>query len=281
MSFVAVKKTILFILLILIPSFVIPSFAQMENKDVHVHPATLGDRKPIMNFIFPEKIGVKQDFTLSMILYDETHKKNFQHVTTKLAILRNDTELPLINALFYDKNGHIEIDFKYQSFDKPRIIVQAPQETYLGGYMSEFGSRIIARQNVFTDGLYAVEATVISIDSPAQFIDKEIVFKKEIHIGEYVQGVHDEIDIPVWVRNNAKWWSNGEIDDKSFASGIQFMIKEGIIKIPTTESGQASNDVKIPDWVKNNAKWWSNGEIDDKSFANGIQYLVKIGIIRT
>jgi hypothetical protein len=281
MSFLALKKFASLISLILISGFVIPSFAQMENKDVHVHPAILGDRKAIMNFVFPEKIDTKQDFTLSMILYDETNKKNFQHVTIKLAILQNDTKTPLINALFYGKNGQIEIDFKYQSFDKPRIIIQAPQETYLGGYMSEFGSRIIARQNILTDGFYTIEATVISIDSPAQFIDKEIVFNKEIRIGEHGQGIHDEINIPVWVRNNAKWWSNGEIDDNSFASGIQFMIKEGIIKIPLTESEKTNNDVKIPDWIRNNAKWWSNGEIDDKTFANGIQYLIKVGIVRT
>ena len=280
MSFLALKKITLFLSIILISGTLVPSFAQMENKDVHVHPATLGDRKPTMNFIFPEKIDTKQDFTLKMILYDETNKKNFQHVTIKLAI-RSDVKTPLINALFYDKNGQIEIDFKYQSFDKPRIIVQAPQETYLGGYMSEFGSKIIARQNVLEDGLYYLEATVISIDSPAQFIDKEIVFNKEIHIGEQLKDIHDEINIPSWIRNNAKWWSNGEIDDKSFVNGIQFMIKEGIIKIPPTENKEASKDVKIPEWIRNNAKWWSNGEIDDRTFANGIQYLVKIGIIST
>jgi hypothetical protein len=89
----------------------------------------------------------------------------------------------------------------------------------------------------------------------------------------------EEIKIPDWVRNNAKWWSNGEIDDKTFANGIQYLIKSEIIKIPITEQSQINQDTKIPDWVRNNAKWWSNGEIDDKTFANGIQYLIKSGII--
>ncbi|MGQ0795630.1 MAG: hypothetical protein ACT4N5_05550 [Nitrosopumilaceae archaeon] len=272
------KKIVLVLSIILISETWITTFAQMENKDPHVHPATLGDRKPTMNFVVPEKIDPKQDFSLKIILYDETNKKNFQHVTIKLAIQKG-LEAPLINALFYDKNGQIEIDFKHQLFDKPRIVVQAPQETYLGGYMSEFGSKIIARQNVLTDGSYNIEATVISIDSPAQFIDKEIVFHKEIQIGELMQEIPEEIVIPIWVKNNAKWWSNGEIDDKTFAGGIQFMIKEGIIRIPLAENNEPSKEVKIPDWIRNNAKWWSIGEIDDKTFANGIQYLVKTGII--
>ena len=37
--------------------------------------------------------------------------------------------------------------------------------------------------------------------------------------------------IPDWVRNNAGWWSDGQIDDNSFVQGIQFMIKEGLMKI--------------------------------------------------
>ena len=37
--------------------------------------------------------------------------------------------------------------------------------------------------------------------------------------------------VPVWVKNNAGWWAKGEIDDKTFVSGIQYLIKVGIIKV--------------------------------------------------
>jgi hypothetical protein len=39
------------------------------------------------------------------------------------------------------------------------------------------------------------------------------------------------ISIPAWIKNNAKWWSEDQIDDKTFASGIQFLVKEGIISV--------------------------------------------------
>ena len=87
------------------------------------------------------------------------------------------------------------------------------------------------------------------------------------------------VNIPNWVKNNAKWWSNGEIDDNTFASGIEFMIKEGIISVPTTSSGAQNDNATIPDWVRNNAAWWADGQIDDNTFASGIQFLVKEGII--
>ena len=37
--------------------------------------------------------------------------------------------------------------------------------------------------------------------------------------------------IPNWIKNNAGWWAGGQIDDNSFVQGIQWLIKEGIMKI--------------------------------------------------
>ena len=37
--------------------------------------------------------------------------------------------------------------------------------------------------------------------------------------------------IPSWIKNNAGWWADGSIDDNSFVQGIQYLIKEGIMKI--------------------------------------------------
>jgi len=89
-----------------------------------------------------------------------------------------------------------------------------------------------------------------------------------------------EIAIPDWVRNNADWWSEGKILDSDFASGIEFMIKAGIIKVPTTEGGDITEEKKIPNWIKNNARWWADDLISDDDFVEGIQYLVENKIIR-
>lgn len=37
--------------------------------------------------------------------------------------------------------------------------------------------------------------------------------------------------VPQWVKNNAGWWAAGDIDDNSFVQGIQFMIKEGLMRV--------------------------------------------------
>ncbi|MFB5605266.1 MAG: peptidase [Nitrosarchaeum sp.] len=86
--------------------------------------------------------------------------------------------------------------------------------------------------------------------------------------------------IPSWIKNNAGWWADGSIDDASFVQGIQFLIKEGIMKIPPTSQGTGTATNQIPSWIKNNAGWWADGSIDDASFVQGIQFLIKEGIMK-
>jgi len=85
-------------------------------------------------------------------------------------------------------------------------------------------------------------------------------------------------EVPSWIKNNAGWWADGTIDDNSFVQGIQFLIKEGIMEIPSTTQGVSSTN-EIPVWIKNNAGWWADGSIDDNSFVQGIQFLIKEGIM--
>ena len=40
-----------------------------------------------------------------------------------------------------------------------------------------------------------------------------------------------ETSIPDWIKNNAGWWADGQIDDNSFVSGLQWLISNGIMKI--------------------------------------------------
>ena len=84
-----------------------------------------------------------------------------------------------------------------------------------------------------------------------------------------------------WIKNNAKWFADGSIGQSDFTKGIEYMIKNDIMKIPNLPpSASDVAETKVPDWIKNNAKWWSEGQITDDDFVKGIQYLVEKGIIR-
>ena len=85
-------------------------------------------------------------------------------------------------------------------------------------------------------------------------------------------------NVPTWVKNNAGWWADGQIDDKSFVTGIQWMIENNIIQVPSTTRSSATSD-EIPDWIKNTAGWWATDAIGENDFVNAIQYLIKMGIM--
>ena len=44
-------------------------------------------------------------------------------------------------------------------------------------------------------------------------------------------GSVDANNVPDWVKNNAGWWAEGQIDDTAFVSGVQYMIENGIINV--------------------------------------------------
>lgn len=95
---------------------------------------------------------------------------------------------------------------------------------------------------------------------------------------KFLGGTGGSYVIPEWVKNNAGWWSEGKITDQDFTSGLQYLIKEKIIKVPASNSDKPGSS-EIPKWVKNVAKFWADGKTTAADFVNGIQYLITNNII--
>jgi len=129
----------------------------------------------------------------------------------------------------------------------------------------------------FSDGEFIVKAQYGSSKATVEKMSFVINSNGAISME---QKLPSSAKIPDWIKSNAGWWADGLIDDNSFVQGIQFLIKEGLMKIPATEQGSVSQDNKIPDWIKSNAGWWADGLIDDNSFVQGIQFLIKEGLMK-
>ena len=69
-----------------------------------------------------------------------------------------------------------------------------------------------------------------------------------------------QTSIPDWIKSNAGWWANGQIDDATFLQGISHLIQNNIIVVPAQDVSSESSGT-IPDWVKNNAGWWATDQI--------------------
>ena len=84
--------------------------------------------------------------------------------------------------------------------------------------------------------------------------------------------------VPDWIRSNALWWADGDIDDATFASGIAYLIENGVISASAEREGGAGA-AAIPSWVKETARWWAEGLVGDDDFVNGLEFLIQKGII--
>jgi hypothetical protein len=47
-----------------------------------------------------------------------------------------------------------------------------------------------------------------------------------------------EQQIPSWIKNTAKWWSQGAVKDGEFVKGIQYIVANGIVNISNSSSAQ-------------------------------------------
>ena len=81
--------------------------------------------------------------------------------------------------------------------------------------------------------------------------------------------------IPSWIKNSADSWSKNKTSQSDFLIGIQYMVKQNIIKSPIPQHSFKT----IPSWVRNNAGWWAGNLISDNDFISGIEFLTNHGII--
>ncbi len=160
----------------------------------------------------------------------------------------------LVEALYTD-NHHFSDVIKYNmdnknKFDGIRMNYEGPWNLGPMSHSNEFFYEPITPEDI---GYFATSKNLVGYTSPSS--------------------------IPVWVKNIAKWWSQGATGDDEFINTIQYLIREKIIHVESMQK-KSSTSSSIPQWIKNNAGWWADGTIDDKSFLQCIQFLIKDGIIR-
>ena len=172
----------------------------------------------------------------------------------------------VVNVVWFGESGLTTDIFLAQSFDSGETF-KDPVNVSNSDY------------NSYTPDVATAAGFVYAVWSEAKSPkDGEIFFAKSSLSHPISTG--KEVLLPSWIKNNAKWWAEGNVGDKDFVQGIQYLIQKGIMKIPETKSSDSQSDQKIPTWVISNAGWWADGKISDGDFVSGIQYLISNGIMK-
>ncbi|MGH1522049.1 MAG: peptidase [Nitrosopumilus sp.] len=192
----------------------------------------------------PETIKASQDVTFYLDLQEMFGEKTKKTVEYNLAIIQNDSEIfskQLTGNVNSETPNEHHITFDSENAGTANLII------------SDIDGNSLSKGNF-----------IIVIHSP------DILLNKDNSVSE----------IPSWIKNNAGWWADNQIDDKTFVQGIEFLVKQKILQITATTS-QESGSNEIPSWIKNNAGWWASDQIDDTTFLQGIQFLIRQGIVVT
>ena len=121
-----------------------------------------------------------------------------------------------VNKIDEDRSLRISV---FDSSNNLIITKKTPLDTY-----GKFSYTVVLSEK-FSDGKYIVKSQYGNSKSTVNTSSFMITAGNNSSMTSNVS------EIPVWIKNNAGWWADGSIDDDSFVQGIQFLVKEGIMKI--------------------------------------------------
>jgi DNA-binding Lrp family transcriptional regulator len=124
--------------------------------------------------------------------------------------------------------------------------------------------------------------------SLAFFLALVLLFQAVTFSPQAIAQSSEEIKIPSWFKNNAKWWEENRISDKEILNAIQNLLDQGVIKLDSSKISETSSydlpyrdDSKIPSYVKQIFVYWQEGTVSDSDVSNALKFLIESGIIKT
>ena len=187
-------KLLYILLLVLVPFIVYPAFAAEE-------PCTA--QKRIDGYCLYDQIVSTSDETLDVGIYTIDTEKT---TLLKIEFLKPGTERI---QLHIDYRVSITKDGDYVFGPMARLLHTSPGSITIPVEFSENGAHIV---HIEMEGILFQPIPL----ETASFT---------LNVGQA------ETSIPGWIKNNAGWWADGQIDDGDFVSGLQWLISNGIMKI--------------------------------------------------
>ena len=125
-----------------------------------------------------------------------------------------------VNKYDEDRNLRISVFDASKNLIITQKTIVSPDATF---------SHYVLLNEKFLEGKYQVKAQYGNSKSTVQSIS--FVINPNAVVNTSVEEESPSSSIPAWIKSNAGWWADGQIDDDSFVEGIQFMIKEGLMQV--------------------------------------------------
>jgi hypothetical protein len=245
-----------------------------ENVAGITHPVNVWRTFNVINIVYGNSTDENftnwpKDYLVKVTEHELGHAFGLDHLQSKETDLNTTCDSPekLLSIMYWCIP--VEGDWQKMSITKYDVnaVLQRYNDPGFGELNSKAGSSYALTNIVKIADTRTENNTTSTMPKPQTLVENS-----QTTAGAQSHG------IPNWVKNNAHYWSVGNIGDDDFVKGIQYMIQQKIITIPSTTQG-SSSQATIPSWVKKDAGWWSVGVMSDDDFIKAIQYLITNGII--
>ncbi len=246
------------------------------------------------NTIVTNQIDIGEPIKFQMVFYEQ---RDLEHVSIYMNLRDGKADDQSDTYILFEKREPIKIVDKNGFFEDVNVeIIEGEDNKKFAVFEIKFAKAMETSDLIYKSWDFDRRGVTVTVYDALKVSEvapeSEVVSESEVPKDTINEIANDKEPIPDWVKSNAKWWGEGQMDDKTFANGIGFLISEKIIDVPVepnVSKAKKENDeileveeiveAKVPDWVKGNAKWWGDDQIDEETFLSSIEYLVKHGII--
>ena len=205
-------------------------------------------------------------------------KEDYEHTRKELAALED--RYRELKMKFYNEWQSLhesgDYDGPWEKFAEEKFL-NSPEIADLNHIREKYHQLMMrcsnVQQEVTEQDNYEEETT--SDDDITDDLDEETLSNDDLD--KLLSEIESEIAVPESIKDEAAWWADNQIQDSDFASSIEYLASQNIMKL--SELGSDSSQT-IPGWVKAIAAWWAEGKIPDQEFVNAVQFLVDHGIIK-
>lgn len=241
------------------------------------------------NTIVTNKIKIGESTKFKMVFYEQSE---LEHVSIYMNLRDGKQDDQSDTYVIFEKRSPMKIVDKNGFFENVSVEVleEGPYEK-IAIFDIKFAKPMETSDLIYKTWDLDRRGSTIQVHDALKV--GEIKVEEETPIETTDVTTKEKAPVPNWIKSNARWWSEGGIDDKTFTNGISYLISEKIIDVPMKineskekdengkiiETEEETNEVKVPDWIKTNAQWWADDLLDEETFLAGIEYMVKQEII--
>ena len=175
----------------------------------------------------------------------------------------------------HEKLEHAEIEIlqldPWNLIAKTTIVFKNPMKTSI--LVESWDLDRNSGKKLFADSL-VVEPSILLADAP------KVLNEPTPDLTLQVITETELTEIPVWIKSNALWWNQKQIDDSDFMAGIEYLIKKSLIEIDQNNLSYSETSKETPLWISDVAGMWANDSITDEEFIDAMKWLITNGILQ-